>query len=96
MLAGSSVVRKPVTELSVEQDLPCRELVEIATDYLEGAMPAEERARLEAHLRICDGCTVYLDQLRTVIRLSGGLGEESLSPEASAALREAFRAWKRH
>ncbi len=84
-----------MTELSVEQDLPCRELVEIATDYLEGTMPADQRARLEAHLRACDGCTAYLDQLRTVIRLTGRLGQASLSPEASATLLEAFRAWKR-
>ena len=26
-------------------DLTCRELVEIVTDYLEGALPADERAR---------------------------------------------------
>ena len=33
----------------VDRDLTCRELVELVTDYLDGALPAAERARFEAH-----------------------------------------------
>jgi anti-sigma factor RsiW len=81
-------------EVRVEE-LSCREVVEILGDYLDSAMTPEDRARLEQHLADCDGCTAYLEQLRTTIRLSGRLSEEAVSPEAMAPLLEAFRAWRR-
>jgi anti-sigma factor RsiW len=81
-------------EVRVEE-LSCREVVEILGDYLDGAMTPEDRARLEQHLADCDGCTAYLEQLRTTVRLSGRLSEEAVSPEAMAPLLEAFRAWRR-
>lgn len=51
--------------------LTCKELVEIVTDHLEGALPAHERARFEAHLAECDGCATYLEHVRTTIALTG-------------------------
>ena len=47
----------------------CRELVERVTAYLDDALPATERAEIDAHLAQCDGCTVYLGQLRATITL---------------------------
>jgi anti-sigma factor RsiW len=77
-------------------DLPemvCRELVERVSDYLEGALPERDRARLEAHLAECDDCAIYLDQLRATMRLAGGVELDRLRPEARDALTEAFDAW---
>ena len=76
------------------EELSCREVVEILGDYLEGAMTPEDRVRLEEHLAGCDGCTVYLEQLRVTIRLSGRLSEDAVSAEGMAPLLEAFRAWR--
>jgi anti-sigma factor RsiW len=76
---------------TIEQ-LSCRELVELVTDYLEGALPRRERARFEEHLDRCDGCWAYVEQMRHTIALTGRLGVD-LSPEAKAALLEAFRGW---
>ena len=80
---------------TIEQ-LDCQELVELVTDYLEDALPAEERARFDAHLVPCDGCRNYLEQIRTTIELTGRLTPEQLDPEAEAALLGAFRDWKSH
>ncbi|HEV8603589.1 MAG TPA: zf-HC2 domain-containing protein [Gaiellaceae bacterium] len=77
---------------TVEQ-LSCQELVELVTDYLEEALPPEDRARFEAHLEPCEGCTTYLDQMRTTIELVGRLTPEHLDPEAEAVLLRAFRDW---
>ena len=74
-------------------DLSCRELVELVTDYLEGALPSEERARFDAHLTECDGCTAYLEEMRTTIELSGRLEPELLSEEARERLVVAFHGW---
>ena len=76
------------------EDLACSEVVDIVDHYLEGTMPAADRVRLEEHLRVCEGCVNYLEQVRTTIRLTGGLADESLPPGMSAALLDAFRAWK--
>jgi anti-sigma factor RsiW len=74
--------------------LSCQELVELVTDYLEGALSAGDRARFEAHIEACDGCTRYLAQIRVTIELTGRLAPEQLDPAAEAALLEAFRDWK--
>ena len=75
------------------EDLTCAELVELVTDYLEDALPAEERARFEEHLTICEGCFNYVDQMRTTIVLTGRLRVDDLSPEVAAELVGAFRDW---
>jgi anti-sigma factor RsiW len=75
-------------------ELACRELVELVTDYLEGALPEAERARFEAHIAACPGCTAYLEQMRTTIRLTGMLTEEQLAPGARDELLRVFRDWK--
>ena len=76
------------------EHLSCQELVELVTDYLENALSADERARFEAHIGRCDGCTVYLRQMRQTIELTGSLSPEALSPEAGRALLHAFRGWR--
>jgi anti-sigma factor RsiW len=69
-------------------------VVEIITDYLEDALPADERRRVEEHLAICEGCTNYLEQMRETIRLTGMLTEEQIPDEQKQQLLEAFRDWR--
>ncbi len=76
-------------------DLRCRDLVELVTDYLEGALPPEERIRFELHLAICPGCATYVRQLRGTLRAAGRLSEDSLPDETRERLLTAFRDWKR-
>jgi anti-sigma factor RsiW len=75
-------------------ELTCQEVVEIVTDYLEGALSAEDRERFDQHLTGCDGCTRYLEQMRETIRLSGMLTEEQVPARQLERLRQAFRDWK--
>ncbi len=75
--------------------LTCIELVELVTDYLEGTLDADTRARFEAHLAACHGCTNYLAQMRQTIRLSGTLKQDDLTPEARDQLLQLFESWKR-
>jgi anti-sigma factor RsiW len=72
-------------------DLSCKELVELVTDYVEGALPPPERARVDAHLVGCPYCRIYMDQMRATIRTLGHLPEANVSPEALEALLEVFR-----
>jgi anti-sigma factor RsiW len=74
--------------------MTCRELVQVITDYLEGALSRRDRRRFDRHLRECDGCTVYVEQMRETIRLVGALREDDLAPAAREELLEVFRDWK--
>jgi anti-sigma factor RsiW len=74
--------------------LTCQELVELVTDYLEDALPADQRARFEEHISGCAGCTAYLEQIRTTIRLTHTLTEDALDPHYKNELLNLFRNWK--
>jgi anti-sigma factor RsiW len=75
--------------------LSCQELVELVTDYLEGALSPADLQRFERHTAGCADCTRYLEQLRATIRLTGTLTPEDLAPEVEEALLDAFRDWSR-
>jgi anti-sigma factor RsiW len=79
--------------VDVEQ-LSCREVVELVTNYLEGALPPDERERFEEHIARCSGCGVYVEQIRTTIQVLGRVPAGTLSPEAERELLGAFRDWR--
>ncbi|MDP9440580.1 MAG: zf-HC2 domain-containing protein [Actinomycetota bacterium] len=76
-------------------DLPCNELVELVTDYLEGALPPQLVDRFERHLFPCPFCAEYLQQMRRTIGLTGRLREDDLDPAGRDQLLQAFRRWHR-
>jgi predicted anti-sigma-YlaC factor YlaD len=71
----------------------CRELVELVTDYLEGALAPGDLRRFEEHIALCDGCTEYLHQFRQTIQVVGAITPEGLAPEAEGELLKVFRDW---
>ena len=80
---------------AIRHQMVCQELVEVVTEYLEGALPRRERRRFERHLKGCPFCTLYLEQIREVIRTLGRLTEETIPPEARDELLVTFRDWHR-
>ena len=75
-------------------DLVCQQVVELVTDYLEGALSRSDRRRFDAHLRKCPNCTNYLVQMRATIRATGSLHQDDLTPEVRTELTELFRDWR--
>jgi len=74
-------------------DLVCQQMVELITDYLDGALSRSQRRRFEAHLAGCEHCTEYLDQMRATIRLTGRLRAEDLTPEMRTEFAGLYRRW---
>lgn len=77
--------------MTTDHEPACVEVIERLTAYLDDALPAAERARIDDHLSECDGCSVYLDQIRATIAAMGALEDTPLSAQAWARLHEAFR-----
>ena len=74
-------------------ELTCREIVELVTNYVEGALPLADRLRFERHLVYCPGCVYYLDQIQTTLQLVGGLREDDCPPKVQETFLRAFREW---
>ena len=77
--------------LDPELTVVCRQVVELVTDYLEGALPSQLRAAVERHLQLCPPCVVYLEQMRTTAAALREVPVESIDPSTRAELVSAFR-----
>jgi anti-sigma factor RsiW len=75
-------------------ELACQQVVEMVSDYLEGALSRSQRRRLEAHLAGCEHCSEYLRQIRATIRLTGRLRAEDLTPEMREEFTAIYRRWR--
>lgn len=73
--------------------LSCQQVVELVTEYLDGVMEPRRRARFEAHLAGCDGCTNYLEQFRTTVAVVGRLDVGDIPAPVMSELISAFRDW---
>ena len=74
--------------------LVCRQAVALMTDYIDGALAARDRARLEAHLADCPHCSEYLAQLRVTVDALGRAEPDDLPDEAVDDLVELYRRWR--
>jgi hypothetical protein len=73
--------------------LTCPEVVELATEYFEASLPADQSERFGAHVARCHGCQAYLRQLRITVELTRTLADRE--PRVPPALLSAFRDWRR-
>jgi anti-sigma factor RsiW len=71
-------VTSPGPDRPSRPDMACKDVVELLTAYLDGAMPDEVRAQVDEHLDGCDGCQNVLAQWRTTIALAGRLTEDDV------------------
>jgi hypothetical protein len=77
-----------------EHGYTCAQVVELATAYVEHAMPGELVEAFEMHLNFCDGCVTFIEQIRETAELGGRVGEEQISDERKAKLMSAFQDWR--
>ena len=80
--------------MRVAEEISCQELVELVTDYLEGALAPEDVARFDEHVAACPGCEIYVEQMRSTIAVTQAAGG-SVEPSAVEPLLDAFRDFRR-
>ena len=77
-----------------QREYACQEVVELVSDYLDGAMTPTQMTAFEVHLNFCDGCFTFLDQVRATAAVAGALPQDEVPDEVVLKLHEAFRGWK--
>jgi Putative zinc-finger len=77
-----------------EHGYTCNQVIELATEYVEGAMTDSQMTRFEMHLNFCDGCFSFVDQIRVTAAMAGQLTDEEIPEETKTKLLAAFRDWK--
>jgi anti-sigma factor RsiW len=76
-------------------EMSCKELVELVTEYLEDALPRDDRVRFEAHLAECPWCVEYVAQIESTVALVGVAWRDVEDDPRTAELLQLFRDWKR-
>ncbi len=78
-----------------EHGYTCQEIVDLAAEFIEGTMPADEATLFELHLNFCDGCFYFISQIRETAAMAGRLSEEHVPQDVRLKLLDAFRDWRR-
>ena len=61
--------------------LACSEVLALLSDYVDGELAAEDRGRVEAHVRACDNCERFGGAFAAVVRgLRRGLEADEPPP----------------
>jgi anti-sigma factor RsiW len=69
----------------------CQSGVELLMDYLEGQLPADVRAELEAHVAGCARCTAFVASYRATPEILRRATLAALPAELEDSLREFLR-----
>jgi anti-sigma factor RsiW len=77
-----------------EITLSCAQIVELVTEYLEGALDPVTAYVVAAHLAVCPGCVTYVEQVRQTAAALGDLPVDTLPEAARAELERAFRGYR--
>jgi anti-sigma factor RsiW len=74
--------------------LTCRDLVEMVTVYLDGALERAQVRRFEAHVGHCPGCAAHLLSTRRLLSLLRAVRGDATPPRVRERLLHGFRAWR--
>ncbi len=74
--------------------LSCKEVTQLVTEYVEGALSLRDRLRFQLHVGMCRHCRAYLRQMKLTARTLGYLPEPELPPRIEEELLRRFESWK--
>jgi len=72
-------------------EISCLEVWREVSNFIDGEVDAELRARMEAHFKDCAHCKAIIDGTRNVVRLVGDGVEYEMLPGFSSRLQEKIR-----
>ena len=70
--------------------LTCKDFLHELSDYLDEAVDAEVRARLEQHIAACPNCWVIADTTKKTIRIYKGMDPYPIPADVESRLMAAL------
>ena len=70
--------------------LTCKDFLSELSDYLDEAIDAELRAKLEQHITECPNCWVIADTTRRTIKIYKGMEPHPIPPDVESRLMRAL------
>lgn len=70
--------------------MTCNEVADFLMDYLDGALPARERAIFDEHVRVCPDCQRYIETYKKTVAMGRAAFEEPALAEAPQGLIESI------
>jgi predicted anti-sigma-YlaC factor YlaD len=84
-------VNDPGAFTVTDDEVTCRQFVELVTDYFEGSLTPRTLGHMEEHLVMCDWCTTYAEQMKATIDALHTLTEPD-SPAPAPSILETLAA----
>jgi anti-sigma factor RsiW len=75
----------------MKSDLVCASGVDLLMDYLEGVLPSDLSADLEAHVSGCPRCTAFLASYRETPRILREASAVTMPPDLEESLLRFLR-----
>jgi anti-sigma factor (TIGR02949 family) len=70
----------------------CQQLTDFLMSYLDGDLPAEQRAEFDRHMAACPSCVDYLKTYETTVRLAKECATDPVPEEVPETLVQAILA----
>lgn len=84
-----------MSDASEPETVECRQIAELLSDYLEGALPKRTRELLEWHIEGCAPCVAFVNTFRGTVTAAANLRSVQIPAELKqrllAVLRESRR-----
>jgi mycothiol system anti-sigma-R factor len=70
--------------------MTCQQLVDFIMSYLDGELPAAQRAEFERHMAACHSCVDYLKTYEKTVSLAKSCGDDEVPDEVPETLVQAI------
>jgi len=74
-----------------QDEIACRECMDLLADYVDGALPKHQAELLEWHLEGCGPCVAFVRTYKGTVDAAKRLRETTLPPELKEKLRAFLR-----
>lgn len=83
-----------LTDVWGRRPIPCREVVSLASDYVDGVLRRRDRIRIDRHLPGCPFCAEFIRQLRATVAALRLVDWVRPDDAARADLDDLYRRWR--
>ena len=76
--------------MAAKHSLTCQQLIDFIMSYLDGELPAEQRAEFERHMSACPSCVDYLHTYEKTVSLVKTCANDSVPEDVPESLVQAI------